>query len=272
MRSLAARGRLLARDHGESHRSAGLQAAGCRARPERHDDPSDPHRCGGPHGARGRIGSRGAREAARHHRLRNTHRRVRLRADGALQRRIHQSTGGARDDRGGRRMRAASASGYSPWTRISTRTSRAASPMCCSARPTRKGDHILAARFLSRFVPKAIPWLHLDLAGRHASRRPRAHRHAKSPASACATRSSCCAVAGRPDAMSVLTIRRPDDWHLHLRDGAALASVVEFTAERFGRAIVMPNLKPPVATAAAARAYRDACSRRCRRRAPSRRS
>jgi dihydroorotase len=57
--------------------------------------------------------------------------------------------------------------------------------------------------------------------------------------------------------MSDLTIRRPDDWHLHLRDGAALASVVKFTAERFGRAIVMPNLKPPVATAAAATAYRQ---------------
>jgi dihydroorotase len=55
--------------------------------------------------------------------------------------------------------------------------------------------------------------------------------------------------------MSVLTIRRPDDWHLHLRDGAALAAVVKFTAERFGRAIVMPNLKPPVTTAAAAAAY-----------------
>src|ERR1700735_3407598 len=55
--------------------------------------------------------------------------------------------------------------------------------------------------------------------------------------------------------MSVLTIRRPDDWHLHLRDGAALACVVKFTAERFGRAIVMPNLKPPVATTAAATAY-----------------
>ncbi len=57
--------------------------------------------------------------------------------------------------------------------------------------------------------------------------------------------------------MNVLTIRRPDDWHLHLRDGAALASVVKFTAARFGRAIVMPNLKPPVATAAAATAYRE---------------
>ncbi len=57
--------------------------------------------------------------------------------------------------------------------------------------------------------------------------------------------------------MNVLTIRRPDDWHLHLRDGAALASVVKFTAARFGRAIVMPNLKPPVATTAAATAYRE---------------
>ena len=57
-------------------------------------------------------------------------------------------------------------------------------------------------------------------------------------------------------AMSTLTLRRPDDWHLHLRDGAALASIVKFTAERFGRAIVMPNLKPPIVTAAAASAYR----------------
>jgi len=57
--------------------------------------------------------------------------------------------------------------------------------------------------------------------------------------------------------VNVLTIRRPDDWHLHLRDGAALASVVKFTAERFGRAIVMPNLKPPVATTAAATAYQQ---------------
>jgi dihydroorotase len=56
--------------------------------------------------------------------------------------------------------------------------------------------------------------------------------------------------------MSTLTITRPDDWHLHLRDGAALAAVVGFTAARFGRAIVMPNLKPPVTTAALAGAYR----------------
>jgi dihydroorotase len=57
--------------------------------------------------------------------------------------------------------------------------------------------------------------------------------------------------------MDRLTITRPDDWHLHLRDGAALESVVAFTARQFARAIVMPNLKPPVATVDAARAYRD---------------
>ena len=57
--------------------------------------------------------------------------------------------------------------------------------------------------------------------------------------------------------MDKLTITRPDDWHLHLRDGAALASVLPDTARRFARAIVMPNLKPPVTTVAQARAYRE---------------
>ncbi len=54
-----------------------------------------------------------------------------------------------------------------------------------------------------------------------------------------------------------LTITRPDDWHLHLRDGAAMAAVLPATAAQFARAIVMPNLKPPVTTAAAALAYRE---------------
>jgi dihydroorotase len=54
-----------------------------------------------------------------------------------------------------------------------------------------------------------------------------------------------------------LTLRRPDDWHLHLRDGEALRSVLPFTAERFARAIVMPNLKPAVTTTAQALAYRQ---------------
>ena len=54
-----------------------------------------------------------------------------------------------------------------------------------------------------------------------------------------------------------LTLRRPDDWHLHLRDGEEMRAVVGFTAHRFGRAIIMPNLKPPVTTVPLARAYRD---------------
>jgi dihydroorotase len=57
--------------------------------------------------------------------------------------------------------------------------------------------------------------------------------------------------------MTQLTLTRPDDWHLHLRDGGAMQSVLPDTAKRFARAIVMPNLKPPVTTVEAARAYRD---------------
>jgi dihydroorotase len=57
--------------------------------------------------------------------------------------------------------------------------------------------------------------------------------------------------------MADLTITRPDDWHLHLRDGDALASLVPATARWAGRAIVMPNLKPPVTTTEAALAYRE---------------
>ncbi|MEY6433483.1 dihydroorotase [Thioalkalicoccus limnaeus] len=54
-----------------------------------------------------------------------------------------------------------------------------------------------------------------------------------------------------------IRLTRPDDWHLHLRDGAQMAAVVGHTAARFARAIVMPNLKPPVTTTALARAYRE---------------
>jgi dihydroorotase len=57
--------------------------------------------------------------------------------------------------------------------------------------------------------------------------------------------------------MTSLKLRRPDDWHLHVRDGAAMASVIPFTARQFGRAIIMPNLKPPVTTVASATAYRE---------------
>ena len=58
-------------------------------------------------------------------------------------------------------------------------------------------------------------------------------------------------------ATTTLTITRPDDWHLHVRDGEALQTVVPHTAAQFGRAIIMPNLRPPVTTAAQAVAYRE---------------
>jgi dihydroorotase len=61
----------------------------------------------------------------------------------------------------------------------------------------------------------------------------------------------------RPAPITSLTIRRPDDWHLHLRDGAMLRAVLPETARHFARAIVMPNLVPPVVTAAEATAYRN---------------
>src|SRR6059058_2314669 len=59
------------------------------------------------------------------------------------------------------------------------------------------------------------------------------------------------------DSPDTLTLVRPDDWHLHLRDGAAMASVLPHSARQFGRAIIMPNLKPPVTTTAQALAYRQ---------------
>ncbi len=57
--------------------------------------------------------------------------------------------------------------------------------------------------------------------------------------------------------LQTLTLTRPDDWHLHVRDGDALNTVVPHTAAQFGRAIIMPNLRPPVTTAAQAVAYRE---------------
>ena len=60
-----------------------------------------------------------------------------------------------------------------------------------------------------------------------------------------------------PPTLDTLTLTRPDDWHLHVRDGDALTTVVPHTAAQFGRAVIMPNLKPPVTTAAQALAYRN---------------
>jgi dihydroorotase len=60
-----------------------------------------------------------------------------------------------------------------------------------------------------------------------------------------------------PTSADTITLRRPDDWHVHLRDGAMLSVVLPFTARQFGRAIVMPNLVPPVTDIATAYAYRE---------------
>src|SRR5258708_27102080 len=99
--------------------------------------------------------------------------------------------------------------------------------------------------------------------GRNQARRPRAHRNGDHGLR-CALYAGAAAqrlaraipgAAGAP--MNQLRIQRPDDWHVHLRDGAALQACVGFTAQRFGRAIVMPNLKPPITTTDMARAYRQ---------------
>lgn len=65
------------------------------------------------------------------------------------------------------------------------------------------------------------------------------------------------ATSASPDSPSTLNLARPDDWHLHVRDGATLAAVLPHTARQFGRAIIMPNLKPPVTTTEMAGAYRE---------------
>ena len=77
-------------------------------------------------------------------------------------------------------------------------------------------------------------------------------------------------VRERGVASQTLTIRRPDDWHVHLRDGEMLTAVAPYTARQFARAIVMPNLAPPVTTVEAARGLSRAHPRRGRRRASRR--
>jgi hypothetical protein len=77
-----------------------------------------------------------------------------------------------------------------------------------------------------------------------AALRQSAHRDA---ARQLACRTMAAASGSAPDS---LTITRPDDWHLHVRDGGALGSVVPHSAAAFGRAIIMPNLQPPVTTVA----------------------
>ncbi len=135
--------------------------------------------------------------------------------------------------------------------------SKVADIMQCA--PEAKGDHILAARFLSRFVPRRHAVGPCGPVRRRAQRRPRAHshRHDRIRRTVCARADPETERVARAGAarLSTLTLRRPDDWHLHLRDGAALRAVLPFTRQRFARAIVMPNLKPPITTTELALAY-----------------
>ena len=124
-----------------------------------------------------------------------------------------------------------------------------------------KGDHIHATRFLSRFVPADTPWAHVDLA---SATRSGGLAHVTTDVTGFGVRFALELLlaaeparrAGKAPLMQ-LRLTRPDDWHLHLRDGAALAAVLPYTAAQFARAIVMPNLKPPVTTTALAGAYRE---------------
>jgi hypothetical protein len=162
-------GRRVARDHREPDRARLVQVAGRRVRVERHEHPSDSHR-------RGRAGwcspTRSHSRAASKPRSSSTTQRSRARASWprhrALLGRVLESHRGERRLRASRRGRAASACGRSRWTMTSTRCSRATSPTSSNAPSRREGDHILAARFLQRFVPSEIPWVHVDLsAGQH---------------------------------------------------------------------------------------------------------
>ncbi len=106
-----------------------------------------------------------------------------------------------------------------------------------SPRPARRFTHRPARRFTQRFTRRFRP--------------PRGEMARKSSGEAPRNRLI------PPGMTDRLTITRPDDWHLHLRDGAMLAAVLPESARHFARALVMPNLVPPVVTGADARAYRE---------------
>ena len=109
-----------------------------------------------------------ARQPGSDRRFRDAHRRVRQRADRSLQRRVHESTAVARSASSGRprqrraRVAVSDGRGLRQRPRISI-----ADVLQCT--PDSKGDHILAARFLNRFVPAQVPWIHLDLAASNRS-------------------------------------------------------------------------------------------------------
>jgi hypothetical protein len=130
--------------------------------------------------------------------------------------------------------------------------------MSCNARRTARATTFWQRASLSRFVPEQVPWIHIDLA---ASNRSGGLGHVPTDITGFGVRYTVELLQRRTMSMTRLRILRPDDWHLHVRDGAQLASVLPFTARQFARAIIMPNLKPPVTTVALAAAYRDRDSR-----------
>src|SRR5450631_4049955 len=188
---------------------------------------------------------------------------MRLRTHRTVQRRLHQPPGLARSDRirrqQQRRARVVLSDGHR--FRYGSGQHRRRRHAVCGGRQGRshiggalseplraQGNRLAASRSGGGLAPR---WTR---AHRHGNHRFRRALHSRLAAPRLAAR---CAGKSARTPMSTLTLRRPDDWHVHLRDGAALAAVVNFTAERFGRAIVMPNLKPPITTAALARAYRE---------------
>ena len=227
--SLAAGRRCLARDHREQHRAERLPAAGGGAGGNGttiqviHSD------------AEGRMVLADTLALAARTRPRlidrfcDPHRRLRARADRTLQRRVHQPAA-IRRGAGRRRRRD---SGERVWNFPldedfdSDLESTVADVMQCSA--DGKGDHILAARFLQRFVGDDRPWVHVDLSS--ATRRG-GLAHVTTEITGFGVRFDARAAAdGRQAAARAhelagmtqqITLRRPDDWHLHLRDGAAL--------------------------------------------------
>ena len=156
---------------------------------------------------------------------------------GAHERHLRATAGAGADTALAAGARAASVSGIFPLMPTTTPSSRAGSPMSCNARVDGKADHILAARFLSRFVPEDIAWIHMDLS---AAARSGGLAHINTDITGFGVRytlellRSGNAAAARKPGDDQPDAPRPDDWHLHLRDGEAMAAVLPFTAARFG--------------------------------------
>ena len=147
---------------------------------------------------------------------------------------------------------AASASGASRWTRTSTRDLESHGRRRHAVHARQQGRP-----HPGRALPQPLRRRRRALGARRPRRRPSARADSRtcpprSPASACATRVHLLGDASRTRQQlqalrehdrDTLTLRRPDDWHLHVRDGAQLAAVLPFTARQFARALVMPNLQ-----------------------------